>query len=363
MGHHDQVNQPPEPADAAGAQSGEQASEQLTDARVGAGADSGPAKPWMADGPSGPPPSYGAPGNQGYPGYGAPGGRAYPPPSGQPDPGYGAPGSQAPGGQTPGGQAYPGYGAPGSQAPGGEAPGGEAPGGQAPGGQAYPGYSAPGSQAYPGYGAPGQGYPTYPPQPGYGQYPGYGYYRGKDPALADWWQRLLARIIDWVILGIVFSPLWYPPVHTLLQQVRKITNRYPGALSNSRPAQNAIIHAETHFFGRIVLVFLAFYLVTFVYDWVQHAVWGQTIGKRALGTMVVAADGHAKITNGSACGRAAVYALPGLVPFVGGLFALLNELWLTWDPRRQCLHDKAAHTVVIKKNYQGATPTQAGGWQ
>ena len=32
-----------------------------------------------------------------------------------------------------------------------------------------------------------------------------------------------------------------------------------------------------------------------------------------------------------------------------GLFALINESWLLWDPRRQCLHDKAAGTVVVKK--------------
>ena len=79
--------------------------------------------------------------------------------------------------------------------------------------------------------------------------------------------------------------------------------------------------------------------------------------------MVVTANGYGKVTSGSAAGRAAVYALPGLVPGAGGLFALLNELWLTWDSRSQCLHDKAAHTVVIKKNYQGATPTQVGGWR
>jgi uncharacterized RDD family membrane protein YckC len=38
------------------------------------------------------------------------------------------------------------------------------------------------------------------------------------------------------------------------------------------------------------------------------------------------------------------------VPSVGGLFALINESWLLWDPRRQCLHDKAAGTVVVKKS-------------
>jgi uncharacterized RDD family membrane protein YckC len=45
-----------------------------------------------------------------------------------------------------------------------------------------------------------------------------------------------------------------------------------------------------------------------------------------------------------------VYALVPVVPSVGGLFALINESWLLWDPRRQCLHDKAAGTVVVKKS-------------
>jgi uncharacterized RDD family membrane protein YckC len=30
------------------------------------------------------------------------------------------------------------------------------------------------------------------------------------------------------------------------------------------------------------------------------------------------------------------------------LLPFLGNLWLTWDPRRQCLHDKAARTIVIK---------------
>jgi uncharacterized RDD family membrane protein YckC len=45
-----------------------------------------------------------------------------------------------------------------------------------------------------------------------------------------------------------------------------------------------------------------------------------------------------------------VYALVPAVPSVGGLFALINESWLLWNPRRQCLHDKAAGTVVLKKS-------------
>jgi uncharacterized RDD family membrane protein YckC len=26
----------------------------------------------------------------------------------------------------------------------------------------------------------------------------------------------------------------------------------------------------------------------------------------------------------------------------------LDYLWMLWDPQRQCLHDKAARTIVVK---------------
>jgi uncharacterized RDD family membrane protein YckC len=216
-----------------------------------------------------------------------------------------------------------------------------------------------------GSGQPGnQPYPSYP-QPGYGQpYQAYGYQTaGKDPALAEWWRRLLARVIDGLILGVIFSPLWIPPWRTFVNQLKAIADRYPTGtrLGTIPAAKNAIATAEGHLVARLFVVGLVFYLVAFLYDWIQHSAWGQTIGKRALGTKVVKADGNPRIGGGSAAGRAAIYALTPLVPFVGGLFDLLNELWLTWDPRRQCLHDKAAHTVVIKKDHQLSQP-QAGAW-
>jgi uncharacterized RDD family membrane protein YckC len=46
------------------------------------------------------------------------------------------------------------------------------------------------------------------------------------------------------------------------------------------------------------------------------------------------------------------------VPVLGGLFGLLNELWVLWDPRRQCLHDKVARTIVIRTDLP-----PAGNWQ
>ena len=283
------------------------------------------------------------------------------PAASQPGPGYGPAGQAQP--ETGGGPSQASYGQP-------------QPGYGTPASQGYPrfpeaGSGAPANPANPGYGQtqpyatpPGQAYPSYP-QASYGQpYQGYGYQMsGKDPALAEWWRRLLARIIDGLILAVIFSPLWIPPWRNFVNQLTTITDRYPpGTKLGSIPAaRNAIATAETHLIGKLFVVGLVFYLVAFLYDWIQHWAWGQTIGKRALGTKVVKDDGNPALGPGAAAGRAAIYALAPLIPVAGGLFALLNELWLTWDPRRQCLHDKAAHTVVIKKNYQLSRP-QAGAW-
>ena len=200
-------------------------------------------------------------------------------------------------------------------------------------------------------------------QAGYGQrYPGYGapggQHAGTDPALAYRWQRLFGRLVDGAILAVVFSPLWIPPWRMFIQAVRNVRNSYGvnADLGAIPAARHAIATAEAHLISQLFVVGVFFCVVAFGYDWVQHALWGQTIGKRLIGTTVVTADGHRKIGAGAAGGRAAIYALIPLVPFVGSLFGLFNDLWLTWDPRRQCLHDKAAHTVVVRNDYLDPHP-------
>jgi uncharacterized RDD family membrane protein YckC len=292
-------------------------------------------------------PGYAQPGHTaspGQPGYDQPayGQAAYGPPPGQT--GYGQPPGQPGYGQaaygTPPGQ--PGYGQPTGQ-PGYAQPGyGQAAYGTPPG---QPGYGQPAGQ--PGYAQPGYAQPAPYGSP-YQPYPGTGYgYTAKDPSLAEWWQRLLARIIDGLVMSVLIIPLWIPVFSSLVNKLRNINNQYAGN-TNSPAAQAAISHVIGQFFGEIFLVAIAALVIAVAYDWLQHGLWGQTLGKRALGTMVVTADTRSKISAGAAGGRAAVYVLPPLVPIVGGLFALLNELWLLWDQQRQCLHDKAAHTVVIK---------------
>jgi uncharacterized RDD family membrane protein YckC len=229
---------------------------------------------------------------------------------------------------------------------------GAAPGQPADAAPGQPAGAAPGQengayQPYPGAsrGAPGSGAPGY----GTARY-GTGGQTAKDPALAEWWQRLLARLVDDVILVLLTSPLWVSVLLPAFRRVEHLASQYPD-LSQPAAAQafsNGLSDLMAGMIDTFLLLGAAIGVVSFGYDWLQHGLWGQTIGKRVMGTKVVTADTRSRISGQAACGRAAVYALVPVVPSVGGLFALVNESWLLWDPRRQCLHDKAARTVVVK---------------
>ncbi|MYS18811.1 Uncharacterized membrane protein YckC, RDD family [Streptomyces sp. DvalAA-14] len=143
------------------------------------------------------------------------------------------------------------------------------------------------------------------------------------PPLATLGNRFLARVIDTFVLIVI----------DLLLGAAIAGPASPGDFS----------HNEDVLLGALVFV------LYFAYEGGMLSARGQTLGKMLLGIRVVLlADGAAPAGAGWA--RAAVYALPGvlLVVVIGPLYWLLNVLWCTWDrPYRQCLHDKAAKTVVV----------------
>ena len=69
---------------------------------------------------------------------------------------------------------------------------------------------------------------------------------------------------------------------------------------------------------------------------------GQTVGKRACGIRVRTDAGGRSVTAG--VGRNLVARVIGSIPVVG----LIDVLWPLWDSNKQCLHDKAASTIVVR---------------
>ena len=144
------------------------------------------------------------------------------------------------------------------------------------------------------------------------------------PPLGGLGERLLARIIDWLLMLIPGFLLG-----SAIVLGGSMGNRYLVIVANAVAA-----------------------LLGFVYEGLMLSTrGGQTIGKKVMRIRVaVLADGSAPV-GGPAWIRAAVFWLPGTLASLclPSLFTLLDILWCTWDrPYRQCLHDKAAKTVVVK---------------
>jgi uncharacterized RDD family membrane protein YckC len=261
---------------------------------------------------------------------------------------YGAPGQQ--------GQ----YGAPGNQP--GNQPGQY--GGQQPGQQ--PGqYGAPGQQGQPGqYGQPGQapqyGAPQDQQQYQYGQQqggwgqpmPGGGYSATMNgPATPDgqpigsWGMRLLARIIDGIVVGVVGVVLSTIFIPDLMDNMSDWVNE--GGSSTTMPEAVAS--------GYLKLTLLMAVL-GFIYEAVMLKFFSATVGKLATGLRVRLRDQPGPLSWATAAIRAAVWHGPSLLSgvqalsFISGIFGLLNGLWPLWDKQKQSINDKVAKTNVVKKS-------------
>jgi uncharacterized RDD family membrane protein YckC len=182
-------------------------------------------------------------------------------------------------------------------------------------------YGAPAPSPYGGdapYDPTGQG--------GVPQYGGeYGGHQAPATGLASRWTRLAAAIIDVVVLAAIdfVISLSFVNWHRL-----------------THPKQGELISPEQYKLNLIALIIGFFYFWLLTYRW--H---GQTVGKRLLGIRVVRAHDGGPISNTQALLRALVYAIAGNIC---GCFGVLDVIWILWDPRKQCLHDKAGKTVVIK---------------
>ncbi|WP_169988981.1 RDD family protein, partial [Microbispora sp. H10836] len=196
-----------------------------------------------------------------------------------------------------------------------------------------------------GYGAQQYGQQGYA-QPGFGQpYAAAGPIPPGAPApLAEWWQRLVARIIDGVVVGIPFG------IISVVITAIVVT-------SGSIDLRTGVYSPGSGVFLATLLVAILGGVVMVGYEFVMLRQRGQTLGKIAMGIKVVPVGGSLDggLDVDVAGKRAIVMWGPQLVrwipvvEYLAAIFALLNMLWLLWDrPLQQALHDKVAKTVVVK---------------
>jgi len=185
--------------------------------------------------------------------------------------------------------------------------------------------------------------PAYDRQAPYGEPaagPSYGYVPvpvdGQGRPLADWWQRLVAILIDGVIIGVIY---------------RILAGIVVGSSFGSR--------SLTAFGLRLWIVGLIVGVGGIAYfALLEGSPRGQSLGQMVLGIAVRDAQSGGPITPQRA-GIRMVILYPWLVliwiPFVGPLLALVADVWSLicglsplWNGRRQGYHDISQKTLVVK---------------
>ncbi|MFI7431037.1 RDD family protein [Micromonospora sp. NPDC049836] len=208
------------------------------------------------------------------------------------------------------------------------------------------GFAPPTQYVPPAYAGP-PGYP--PPPPGYAPPAGF-----VPPALAPngqplagFGERLVAWLIDSMVASAVAMVLFAPVFVWLV--VRTIDQMPMPGPDGTVPEPDPSMFF-TDLFLPILLAELGIFAVLLVFYWLYHVEYarrtGQTLGKKVMKLRIVPVEPGAALTRGHLGRRYLVEFVAGsLVPFA----SYVDGLWQLWDkPWQQCLHDKAAGTVVVK---------------
>ncbi len=170
---------------------------------------------------------------------------------------------------------------------------------------------------------------------------------------ASWIRRVIAFILDALIVGLITTPISMPAFSNvqptweawLVSMGNAIES---GAQFSALPAvPEPVMNAMT----TIALISL---VVTLAYEIVLLHKFGWTLGMRLLGMRVrqVGRSGPANLLL--IMRRTVIKHIASFfsgVPLVGPLtsgFMVANYMWPLWDPNRQALHDKFATTEVVR---------------
>ncbi|MFF3836143.1 RDD family protein [Streptomyces sp. NPDC001930] len=152
-------------------------------------------------------------------------------------------------------------------------------------------------------------------------------------------RRLIARLIDTLVLGALVGAAAFPFVTAALDH---INGKIEAAKQSGATVQVWLVDGTTSVQFGIALA--AFFVIGVLYEALPLAKWGRTLGKKLCGIEVRDIEAHQPPRFGAALRRWLVYSVLGLLA-VG----VLNVLWCLFDrPWRQCWHDKAARTFVAR---------------
>jgi len=183
--------------------------------------------------------------------------------------------------------------------------------------------------------------------------------------LAGWWWRVLAAVLDSLLLGVV-AAAYSPLIPNLYSGVTNWFQDAMNAASSGATTMPSLTDPAYHLQTALLTLSLAELVVSCVYVALMLGLFGATLGQMACGLRVVPVDhGTAprRLPATPVALRIVFYtmlptlfslasdtnlSIAALLSTVGFLYSVINALWAAWDPKRQCIHDKIAHTQVVR---------------
>jgi len=171
--------------------------------------------------------------------------------------------------------------------------------------------------------------------------------------LAGWWWRVLALVIDWMIVITIISLVGLPWIRDIWHSYKDFLDELLDESANGGSSPDTA-QFQRDIAGPARMISLVSLAVTFCYH-VGFLMWKQaTPGKLAVGLRVRLRERPGPMPFGTVLLRWLAQfgvGLVGMLPVVGFftiIYRLLDYLWPLWDRPKQAIHDKVAKTNVVR---------------
>lgn len=153
---------------------------------------------------------------------------------------------------------------------------------------------------------------------------------------AGFWLRVVAAIIDGLILAIPFALIAFGLFASVFPTLLRMEGEPP-----------MVIVATV--FPRVIVLAIIYIVGSWLY-WagLESSDWQATLGKKALGLYVTDMEAR-RTTFGRTSGRFWAGRGISMVPYLGGLYFLISCIMAGFTEKKQALHDMIANCLVLRK--------------
>jgi uncharacterized RDD family membrane protein YckC len=158
----------------------------------------------------------------------------------------------------------------------------------------------------------------------------------------------VARAIDGFVLGLVTMAIGFSLVQDLLTAMITYLDKVEQAAAHGLQASPSDLYSDPRYASALSGLAMIQLSLSAIYHTSLIALRGATLGKIVAGVRVRPWAADRRPSWGQAAVRWLTTDPVSIIPVIGLVYPPLDSLWLLWDERRQCLHDKVPATCVVR---------------